>query len=47
MMWLLIIIGVPLLAFFFWSISKYETACTGECEQGRRCNCLIGKDKDE
>lgn len=46
MTYILLALGVAALVFFFWSITKYESACTGECEQGRRCNCLIGKNDE-
>jgi hypothetical protein len=46
MIYFLILLGVAVLVFLLWTVDKYETACTGECEQGRRCNCLIGKNDE-
>jgi hypothetical protein len=43
---LIIFIVAFVVCFMLWSIDKYESACTGDCEQGRKCNCLIGKDDE-
>ena len=47
MVWVLIILAAILVAIMFWSISNFENSCTGECEQGRKCNCAIGRTDDE
>lgn len=47
MIWVAIILGGVFLVLMLWAISQYETSCTGDCEQGRRCNCLIGRKDDE
>jgi hypothetical protein len=46
MIWTIIVLAVIILVFMLWTISEFENPCTGDCNQGRKCNCVIGK-KDE
>jgi hypothetical protein len=43
---LIIALVAAFVGAMLWAISSYESACTGECKQGRNCNCILGK-RDE
>jgi hypothetical protein len=45
--WIIIAIVALLVFFMLWAISDIETSCTGNCDQGRNCNCLLGRKDDE
>lgn len=42
MVWALIILGVICLVVMLWAISSLESSCTGNCRQGRECDCMKG-----
>ena len=43
----IVLIAAVFVGLMLWAISDIETSCTGDCDQGRRCNCLLGKKEDE
>lgn len=47
MMWILLLLLAVIVGVLLWSVKVYDSACTGDCKQGRECNCLIGKKGDE
>jgi hypothetical protein len=47
MVWIIIGVVAIFVIAMLWSISNFESSCTGDCQQGRRCNCLLGRNDDE